>query len=176
MNFKTLLSKSKIAYANKPNQVENVGLIHVFQAGAKWMAEKMNDLEHQKKVFIDAGTSFNVYGYFKYGVCIIAFLVSFFFFLNKNVLFTPISVLIFYFFEVHFLFLFPLLIDKVPNPIQKSIQITHQIGVFCAMIIVIRIAFFMLYGILNLKNPFKNWHIGCLCIIIWYQDEVRNRL
>jgi hypothetical protein len=46
---------------------------------------------------------------------------------------------------------------------------------------VLRIAVFMMVGLFYSKNPLKNWHIGCLFIIIWYQHVIvssflRNRL
>jgi hypothetical protein len=135
----------------------------------------MNDIDPANKISIDKAVSFHFYGYLKYGICLIGFFTSFIYF-NESIVYLPISILIFYFFEVHFLFLFPLLIDKIQNPIWKSIEITYKIGILRTMFLVIQIAIYMLLGIFDLKNPFKNWHIGCLCIIIWYQDEVRNRL
>jgi hypothetical protein len=175
-NFQTLLYLSKKAFAAQPDQVQQPFSLQLFQNGAIWMQAKMNDLNPANKVWIDKKISFNGYGFLKYSICLSAFATSFFFFLNKNVSLIPLSVLVFYFFEVHFLFLFPLLLDKIPHPIWKSIRLTYKLGVFRAMFIVLQIAMFMLWGILNVKNPFKNWHIGCLCILIWYQDEIRNRL
>lgn len=169
MNFKTLLLQSQLAYEKQPNQVGKIVSINLFTEGGQWMAEKMN-------IPIDCSIPFNIYGFLKYAVCLSAFITSFLFFFDINILLTPFSVLVFYFFEIHFLFLFPLLIDKIPFPLWKSIEITYKIGIFKAMFRVIRIAIFMLLGILNFKNPFKNWHIGCLFILIWYKNEVRNRL
>ncbi len=169
MNFKQLLLRSKDTYAVSSNHVEKVISKNLFQSGANWMAEKMN-------VSIAEKTHFNQYGFFKYGICLIAFVLFFCFLLHRNIFLTPLSIVVFYFFEVHFLFLFPLLIDRIPNPIRESIKISYKIGILKAMFIVMQLSFFMLIGLFCFKNPFKNWHIGCLCIVIWYEDEIRNRL
>jgi hypothetical protein len=175
-NFHTLLALSKAAYAKEPTQVQQPFSWRIFDAGGKWMLEKMNSFDEKKAILLDKNANFTCFGCLKYGICLTAFFISIFIFWKINILLMPLSVLIFYFFEVHFLFLFPLLLEKTPNPIQKSIQLTYKIGVFKAMWIVIRVAIFMLKGLFYVKNPFRNWHIGCLFILIWYENEVKNRL
>ncbi len=176
MKFNDILSQSIAIYESQPNQVEKIVSVHIFTDGAKWMAQKMCMIDPRTHTSINECISFNSYGFFKYLICLTVFIASFFLFLNISFLLLPFSILIFYIIEVHLLFLFPLLIDKIPYPVWKSCKITYQIGLFRAVFTVIRIAFFMLSGILNLKNPFKKWHIGCLFILIWYQNEVRNRI
>jgi hypothetical protein len=176
MTFKTLLLRSQQVYNQQPKQVKKIASLHLFTEGGYWMAEKMAYLESQQFNYIETPIPFNRYGFFKYGLCLSAFIASFLFFFQIHIWLTPLSVLVFYFFEIHFLFLFPLLIDKTPYLLWKSIKITYKIGVFKAIYRVMHIAIFMLLGLLNLKNPFKNWHIGCIFILIWYQNEVRNRL
>ena len=176
MKFRDILLQSKDIYENQPNQVEKIASIFIFTEGAKWMAQKMCIIDPETSVSIDKFISFNRYGFLKYTVCLTAFIASFLLFFNINIFLIPFSILVFYFIEVHFLFLFPLLIDKTPYPIWKSIKTTYKIGLIKAIFIVIRIAMFMLFGILNSKQPLKNWHIGCLFILIWYQNEVRNRI
>jgi hypothetical protein len=176
MRFETLLLQSKQFYENKPNQVEKALSTGIFTEGGKWMWEKMQTMDSRTVDGFDTSIPFTRYGFLKYGWCLSAFILSFFGALHIHTLLTPLSVLVFYFFEIHLLFLFPLLIDKTPYPIWKSIKITYKIGILKTLWRVVRIAFFMLIGIFNFKNPFKNWHIGCLFVLIWYQNEVRNRL
>ena len=181
MTFGTLLQQSRLAYEKQPNQVEKVANRQLFAEGGHWMAQKMNDLFPQKATSIDHSIPFNGYGFFKYGLCLSAFLMSFCFFAHYNVALIPLSVLVFYFLEIHFVFLFPLLIDKVPTPLWASIKTTYKIGIFKTLVYVLRIAVFMMVGLFYSKNPLKNWHIGCLFIIIWYQHVIvssflRNRL
>ena len=105
-----------------------------------------------------------------------AFLISAAFFFSLNIFLTPLSIIVFYLFEVHFLFLFPLIIDKIDQPILTSIKQTYKVGIFNALVTVIPIACFMLKGLFNISKPFHNWHIGSLAILIWYQNEIRDRL
>ena len=69
-----------------------------------------------------------------------------------------ISILAFYIIEVHFLFLFPLLIDRVSNPMLTSCKMTYKIGFLKALITVFQIGLYMMFGLLQLKEPFKKWN------------------
>ena len=176
MNFRQLIEQSTAHFENQSYQVENVFSIHIFTNGAKWMYEKLAYLDSLKELKFDKNSNFTFYGCLKYGICLIFSIISLLLLLKKTIFLTPISIIVFYFLEVHFLFLFPLLIDKVRNPILTSIKQTYRIGILKTMQTVSQIGLFMILGLLNLKNPFKNWHIGCLAILIWYQNEVRNRI
>jgi hypothetical protein len=176
MNFRHLITQSTSHYERQSNKIENVFSFNVFNNGAKWMYEKLKYLEPQNKITLSPNINFNRYGYLKYGICLTIWAISLFLLLKLNIYFTPISILVFYFCEVHFLFLFPLLIDDVKNPILTSIKQTYKIGILETTFTVSQIGIFMVLGLLNFKNPFKNWYIGCFAILIWYQNEVRNRL
>ncbi|TVT42597.1 hypothetical protein FNT36_00420 [Hymenobacter setariae] len=88
----------------------------------------------------------------------------------------PLAGLAFYVVEVHFLFLFPLLLDRVAHPLRTSIWATYQVGFMRALTWTLAIAAFMLAGLLNRRQPWRNWHIGCLALIHWYHHEVRPRV
>ncbi len=174
MKYRKLIAESKALWNNNPEYIKDAISFQVFNIGARWMFEQLNE-DDSKKSFNDVLNYFT-YGILKYGISLLAFCISFYLLFKINLLLTPLAIIIFYLFEVHFLFLFPLLIDDVKNPIITSIQQTYRTGLFTTLTTVIPIGFYMMIGLLNLKNPFRNWHIGCLAIIIWYKNEVRNRI
>jgi len=173
MMYRQLLEQSRNSLDKNPVYINAPLSIQIFSSGAKWMASQLDSAE--TKAF-DNDTNFEFYGAVKYGICILAFFATAILLWRINIFITPLAVLVFYFCEVHFLFLFPLLIDKVKQPLSKSIHLSYTIGIFTCMATVIPISIFMLAGLVNIKAPFKNWHIGSLAIIIWYKNEIRDRL
>lgn len=172
MNYAQLIAMSKRVY-NESSQVPLSP--HVFTDGAKWMCKQLNELSNRKIEF-NGAVNYTAYGFLKYSVSLLFFLLAAFLFARIHVLLVPLAALIFYLAEVHFLFLFPLLIDGVQHPLLESIKKTYAIGLFRSMYTVFRVGLFMITGLLNITRPFRNWHVGCLAIIIWYQYEVRNRI
>lgn len=158
-----------------PELISGVLSSGIFSAGAKWMHKWMNEMDNKKMPFKNAG-GFGAYGLYKYTLCVAAMTFTALLLYKVNVLLTPLSIFVFYFFEVQLLFLFPLLIDNIKNPVWVSMKQTYRIGIVKAMVIVIPISFYMIIGLFNIKAPFRNWHTGSLAIIIWYQYEIRNRV
>lgn len=148
----------------------------IFKMGAKWMFDRLKERESGLTQKFNNSINFFAYGLFKYSISFIAFFSSVYVLLKLNLLLLPLSILIFYLIEIHFLFLFPILIYNVKNPIRSSIKQTYRTGLFIILLNVIHIGFFMVFGLFNFKDPFRNWYIGCMAIIIWYQDEIRNRV
>jgi hypothetical protein len=169
MNYQNLLNTSRAHLHQYPVDNQIFSLL-IFTSGAEWMMNRMNEMDSQKRVF-DNSISYEKYGYFKYGICLFAFFIMGVLMSLKSLYLLPLAILVFYIFEIHFLFLFPLSIDKVKNPIKESIQMTYRIGIFSALKTVIPIGFFMMLGLLNFRNPLKNWYLGCLSILIWYMHE-----
>ena len=176
MNYRHLITQSTSIYERKPYKIEHVFSLNIFNYGANWMYANLIYLDNKNRIINFPYISYNRYGYIKYGICLTIWVLSLFLLMRLNIYLAPVSILIFYFCEVHFLFLFPLLIDNVKNPILTSIKQTYRIGLFKTIFTVSQIGIFMILGFLNFKNPFKNWYIGCLAILIWYQNEVRNRV
>ena len=175
MKYNELISRSKFILLENVDSSNNFSLRNIFSYGAKWMYDELNKLEN-KNIAFNFSTNYTLYGILKYSICAVAMIFSSILFFKINPILVPFSILIFYFFEVHFLFLFPILIDNIKNPIRTSIRQTYKIGVLKLAWIVIPIACFMIAGLFSLKNPFRNWYIGCLAILLYYQDEVRNRI
>jgi hypothetical protein len=170
MRFQKLLAESREHLRRFPSAEKQTISPLIFTNGAEWMLDRMNELDGRKRVF-DSSIHYEKYGYFKYGICLIASLLIGFILGCKVILLLPLSILAFYILEIHFLFLFPLLIDKVENPILKSIQMTYEVGLFQTLITVIPIGFFMIVGLFYLQNPLRNWYLGCLSVLIWYGYE-----
>ncbi len=174
MKFLHLLKESSIRFdLNKSNEKVMVNR-NLFDLGAKWMFAKMNENNKSPYFKFDDSISFTKFGILKYGLSILGSIT--YLYIAGSYLFLPIAFVLFYVIEIHFLFLFPLLIDKVDNPLISSIKQTYKIGFLSVLFNVIPIGFYMMIGLLNFKMPYRNWYIGCLSIIIWYNNEVRNRV
>ncbi|MFM2224778.1 MAG: hypothetical protein RJA07_980 [Bacteroidota bacterium] len=147
-----------------------------FEEGAFWMYEILKIISPNSQPIFIKSKKYEWYGRLKYGLSMAAFFVCFFIFTKLNFLLIPISFIVFYIVEIHFAFLFPLLIDGAKNPIQQSVYAVYKIGFIAVLVTVIGIAAYMLIGLFNFKQPLKNWYIGCLAILTWYNNDVRNRI
>ena len=167
MKFQELLHQSKNQFALAGGSIHFTPA--VFTAGARWMHQQLPP----KKAFRTT-VSYTLYGLGKYGLSLLAFVGSALLFYRVSPFLLPLSIGVFYLVEVHFLFLFPLLLDGVEQPLLKSVQQTYRIGLLTSVATVIPIGFYMLAGLCHFKQPLLNWHIGCGAILIWYQHEVRD--
>lgn len=175
MLLKDLIHQSSLHLAKESHRVEEPFSWDVFRQGGEWMRTWLVAWE-PGRTWNSEAIGFNSYGWFKYLISMTAFLGSAFLFYAINPWLLPLSPIVFYVVEVHFLFLFPLLIDGVKHPLWQSIVITHRIGLFRVLAKVIPIGLFMIAGLFDLSDPFRNWHKGCLAVLIWYQHDVRNRI
>ncbi|MBS1663752.1 MAG: hypothetical protein JST68_22095 [Bacteroidetes bacterium] len=167
MRYRQLIAASKTHLAGRVTHVEGP---RVFSLGARWMYDRMRELDDIGP--FDPTVRYTGYGLLKYGVCLTASSVLLLLF---GPLAIPLSIVIFYLFEVHFLFLFPLLIDQTPHPILASVRATYKIGLAQCFFTVIPIAVYMMAGLFRKTNRLDNWYVGCLAIVIWYNHEIRNR-
>ena len=113
---------------------------------------------------------FNRYGVLKYSFALVCSTAAGVLLYGVCPLLVPLAIFVFYWAEVQLLFLFPLLIDRVPHPIRESFRLTRQIGVAHAMRRVMPIAFFMLSGWCNRRDPLQRWYIGCAAVLLWYEE------
>lgn len=176
MYWQKLLSKSKIFYNNNPQRIKDLKFSGIFKDGAAWMSARLQEIRGFHKDEYYKPVPYSFYGVLKYAILLFFFLMAVLILGSMSVFLIPLSALIFYFVEVHFLFLFPLLIDEVNKPISKSLKLTYKVGVFKCFSNVIPISIFMVIGLMNFKNPFRNWYIGCLCILFWYEEAIGNRI
>jgi hypothetical protein len=171
-----LLKRSAQQLTEQPNQVRQPLSPRIFTTGARWMFAHLPPQAACPARF-DEKTNFGRYGSLKYGSSLLAFgavaagLIK----LHLPVL-LPLAGLAFYVVEIHFLFLFPLLLDRVAHPLRASIRATYRVGFWKALAWTLAIAAFMLAGLLRRRRPWRNWHVGCLALIYWYHHEVRAGL
>ncbi len=147
----------------------------IFEHGAVWMGEWMAYLHPEQTLVLTPLRRFSRYGLLKYSAALLGFGIACVALVRVHLFLLPGAILVFYAIEVHFLFLFPLLLENEKRPWLCSIRMTYQIGLLQAMVTVMWIGFFMLTGLLHRKDPLLNWHIGCLAVLIWFY-EVRDRL
>ena len=174
MKSAQLIAQSEAQLTQTPLRCRDASALNVFESGAEWMAEQLR--EGSSASDFVASRKYTMYGLLKYGLSLSAMIISFWVFVNINVWLLPLSIIVFYFVEVHFLFLFPLLVDNVGSPVWTSIQQTYKSGLFVSLLTVIPIGFYMMAGLLNVRDPFRNWHVGCLAVLLWYKNEVRSRI
>ncbi len=176
MKYRYLISQSKSKLKIHTPVVSGVVSLKIFDLGARWMFDQLNENISYSFAQFNNKTNYFGYGVFKYGISFLLSIFSAFLFLKLNIFLLPISVIVFYIVEVHFLFLFPMIIDNFNKPVLRSIKATYKIGILKAITTVIPIGIYMVLGLFNIKNPFYNWYVGCLAIVIWYQNEIRNRI
>ncbi|MBX3257452.1 MAG: hypothetical protein KF862_25225 [Chitinophagaceae bacterium] len=176
MKYKELLAQSRRNIGTGFPAGSQAISFQVFEVGCRWMHQKLNDDIGEKRQHFNSSINYLKYGMIKYGIAFFVFIFSLWQFSRISLFIAPLSIVLFYLTEIHFLFLFPLILDGIKSPLWVSLKQTYKTGIVTALTTVIPISLFMLYGLLNTRNPFRNWYIGCFAIIIWYQNEVRDRL
>jgi hypothetical protein len=176
MNYQHLIAAGREHLAKYPVHAPVTGPMTMFPGGARWMYDRLNELDGSNPRPFDPEINYTLYGYLKYGICLTGSSLACWWAFQYSPLLVPFSILIFYLLEIHFLFLFPLLIDGVRQPVLNGIREVCRIGVIRCLLTVIPISIFMMTGLFRRKNNFHNWYIGCLSILIWYKNEVRNRI
>ena len=176
MNYKHLITASREHLAKYPGHAPVSGPMTMFPGGARWMYDRLNELDGSDVRPFDPKINYSLYGYLKYGICLTGLSLACYWSFKFSMLLIPLSILLFYLLEIHFLFLFPLLIDRARWPVLNGIREVFRIGVIPCLLTVIPISIFMMTGLFRRKNSFRNWYIGCLSILIWYKNEVRNRI
>jgi hypothetical protein len=168
MNYKTLIqtAEEQISGTKEPSAF----IVCDFASGTRWLGNQMDSTDIQPGVI-----KYNLYGLIKYGLSAGAAL-TFLYYSGWNLLLLPISFVIFYLVEVHFLFLFPLLLDGNKHPLRNSVKAVYKVGLWKALSMTVSIAVYMLSGLLQRRERLHNWYTGCLAILIWYKHDVRDRL
>jgi hypothetical protein len=176
MKYQRLISASRThleqyrGYQPVPNPVT------LFPAGARWMYDRLKELDENNRPPFDPTINYTFYGTLKYAICLAGFSLATWWLSTLGLLFIPLSIFIFYVLEVQFLFLFPLLIDHSSKPILTGIREVFNIGLLKCLCTVVPISIFMMIGLCRRKDMTRNWYIGCLAILIWYNNDVRNRI
>lgn len=176
MKFYNLLIKSKIHFEKYPYVIEELQAVNIFNLGATWMHTRLQELRGYNIATFAEASHYNCYGVLKYLILVSCLFITSLMFYYIHVVLIPFTILIFYFVEAHFIFLFPLLIDSTKNPFQESIKLSYKIGIVKAFLNVMPISVFMIIGLFNYKKPLRNWYLGCLAVLIWYEEAIGNRV
>jgi len=141
-----------------------------FPSAVKWMRLALQIL--RSKEIPERNIPYSFLGFIKYGLAGFTFILYIIFIIHiKYYIFLPFAIVLFYGIEVQFLFLFPLAIDGISKPIYHSLNCKVKGGRFASIFGVIVIAIFMISGILPQKSFFRNWSVGCIAVLIWYEDS-----
>lgn len=174
MKFYNLLTQAKEFLNHSMENNDRLEDVNVIDFGSKWMFDRMNEIIPNPSRKYDQNINYFGYGLLKYGLSISITILFLIYFYYINVFLLPLIKIVFYTIEVHFLFLFPILLDGKRNPIITSLRYTYRFGIIQLIANVIPIAIYMIFGLIHFKNPFRNWLIGCVAILIWYKDATRD--
>jgi hypothetical protein len=149
-----------------------------FASGAEWMRMALSNLRGEAIPARD--NSYNTLGIVKYSLASLGALLYLILVVGTGLWFlAPGLVLVFYAIEAQMVFLFPLTIDGVSDRISISQHWTRQAGgTFKVMLIVMQLAVVMLFGGLVGQGFVRSWALGCLAVVLWYEEVRRaaNRL
>jgi len=115
---------------------------------------------------------FEEIGYFKYGFALWASLFVACLFFNSNPWIASFGAFfVFYAVEAQMVFLFPLSIEGVSNPLGASLRLTRKAGgTGVVMLTVITLAVYMIFGGFFKKGLKRCWCVGCLATLVWYRQ------
>jgi hypothetical protein len=120
MNYQYLIDAGKTHLEKYRGDEPARGLATMFPSGARWMYDRLVELDSPNSRPFNPAINYNLYGYLKYGICLLGFFLSCWWFSVYAPLLVPCAILVFYLCEIQFLFLFPLLIDQSEQPILSG--------------------------------------------------------
>lgn len=141
-----------------------------FDSGAAWMCAVM---EHQRNdILPSVHASYNLLGFFKYGLSALGALLYLALVIGTGWWpLLPGFVLVFYAIEAQMVFLFPLVIDGCPDALRQSRAWTVRAGgTIPVMWTVMQLAVVMLFGGFVGQGFTRSWALGCLSIVLWYEE------
>jgi hypothetical protein len=141
-----------------------------FVSGAEWMREVLSHLRRQPLQQVPI--AYQRLGLLKYGAASIGALLYVSVFVSLGWwLLIPGSVLVFYAIEAQMVFLFPLAIDGHRQVFLTSWRWTRLAGgTWCVMNTVLCLAALMLFGGWFGQGFVRSWALGCLAVVLWYEE------
>lgn len=106
MYWNKLLKKSKAFYEVHPQVIDELKFLDIFKDGAEWMHTRLQEMRGFQEHKFHKTNKYSFYGALKYIILLVTFLIAVLALWSVNVFIVPVSVLIFYFVEVHFYFCF----------------------------------------------------------------------
>jgi hypothetical protein len=147
-----------------------------FYSGAAWMELVLSQLRGQPQRSVPQ--CLQGFGILKYTLTTIAALIVLAIAIATQIYpFILLCIPAFYAVEVQMVFLFPITLDRFPHPFRTSLQWTQYAGgTITAMRIVLVLAVVMLLGGLFGKGFIRCWCLGCLAVVLWYEQIRKTRM
>jgi hypothetical protein len=141
-----------------------------FVSGAAWMRLVLEYLRNTELSPVSA--DFQQLGVIKYALCAAGALIWIIVTLATGLwLLIPFAAFIFYAIEAQMVFLFPLALDDSQALFRESRQLTVKAGgTLNVMLIVMHLALVMLFGGFLGKGFVRSWALGCLSVVLWYEQ------
>ena len=141
-----------------------------FVSGAEWMRLVLEHLCGTKLQSVDA--DFQYLGIVKYALCAVGALLWIVLTLATGLwILIPLAAFVFYAIEAQMVFLFPLALDGHTSLFCDSRLWTIKAGgTFHVMLIVMRLALVMLFGGFLGGGFVRSWALGCLSVVLWYEQ------
>jgi hypothetical protein len=145
-----------------------------FISGAEWMRVVLSHVRGTEIPVVEA--PFQRLGIIKYALCSLAALIYLLLVWSIQAYPLVIGVVpVFYAVEAQMVFLFPLTLDGYTNLYYESRRYTKLAGgTLHVMATVIPLAVVMLFGGFVGQGFVRSWALGCLAVVLWYEDLRRN--
>jgi hypothetical protein len=174
---RALLAKARTLYDN-PKQplaayAEREAWKSGFTSGAEWMRLALGQLRGGPPPC--GAAPFQKLGVLKYSLASAGALIYALVVAQAGLwLLLPGAAFVFYAIEAQMVFLFPLALDGCPAPVRASLAWTRRAGgTVPVMLTVMQLAAVMLFGGVFGRGFIRCWCLGCLSVLLWY-EEVRN--
>lgn len=168
-----LLAEARTVWATRPALAEagaRAGL-SAFDGGAGWMHAGLCELRGASGP--PPAHRWQRWGVGKYGACALAALAVTALAVAVGAWWlSPVLVVAaFYGVEAQMVFLFPLLLDGAERPLVASRRLTVAAGGTArVMVTVLPLAVMMLFGGLVGQGFVRSWCLGCLAVLLWYEE------
>ncbi len=140
-----------------------------FTTGAAWMRRALAELRGAEPTGV---ASFGALGAAKYGACVAAACVPVVA-ARLSGTWWPLVLVVpaFYAVEAQMVFLFPVALDGARRPFAAAQRLVAPAGgTLRVMRTVLRIAVRMLTGGFAGRGFVRSWCVGCLAVLLWYED------
>jgi predicted MPP superfamily phosphohydrolase len=172
MKAQLLLEESAKFYDDPSNGLASAARkVRGFEGGGRWMVRAMGVMRGKDVRCGDC--SFAALGYVKYFSAGLAGLVVVAVSANIGLFWIGVVAggLAFYMVEVQFAFVFPLAIDGDRRVWRQSATMISRVTTPAAMAVILPLAATMLFGGILGRGFVRSWSLGCLAVLIWYEEQ-----
>jgi len=173
-SVRTLLSDAALIYDEPGNHLHEAAHGAVwggFSGGAEWMRKAMGVVRGKEPL---GRAHFGRLGTGKYACAGMAALLVLALLWRWPVLAVPAAIVTFYSVELRLLFVFPLALEGERAPFSASHQLVASTqSQAIATTRLISIAARMLFGGLVGRGFVRSWCVGCLAVVLWYEEARR---